>query len=202
MRIWLIRHRMQLLALVVVVAVGMVFALGWYAGGHTTGRRAYSSLWEAMMDFPDPEQCALCGDGMPYHAPCLLDLSTGQMGELKVYNPHPSLVGEIAPIEMQQNGTFNFQSCARLMGIRDTSNHICKVTLPEERDLINPALYCQDCRQLLAVAGLEGYVIVDLYNLGSIQAYPIRAGMDEVIRDYRITVTEGTALDVCVAGLL
>lgn len=202
MRIWLTRHRVQFLALVIVVTVGATFALGWYAGSHATGQRAYVSLWEAMMDFPDPEQCALCGEGMPYHAPCLLNISTGQMGEMKVYNPHPSLVGEIAPMEMQQNGTFNFQSCAGLMGIRDTSNHICKVTLPEERELINPALYCQDCRQLLAGAGIEGYVIVDLYDLGGIRVYPIRAGMDETIRDYRITVTGDTALDVRVAGLL
>ena len=108
MRIWLIRHRAQLLAMVVVVAVGMAFALGWYAGSHATGQRAYVSLWEAMIDFPAPEQCALCGEGMPYHAPCLINLSTGQLGELKVYDSHPSLLGEIAPMEMQHTGTLDF----------------------------------------------------------------------------------------------
>lgn len=179
----------------------VVFALGVFAVSKTTDRNAYATLWDAIADLPDPEQCALCGEGMRHHAPCLINLSTGQMGEMTVYTPHPSRQGEIAPMEMQQTGTFNFQPCAGLMAIRDTCTHACIITLPEKRELMNPALFCRECRQLLAEAGLEGYVILDLYNLDDVRAYPIQG---ETIRDYRISVTvrpEHT-IDFCVEGLL
>lgn len=203
MRIWLIRHKRQSFALVIAAVIGTAFALGWYAGSNATDRKAYTALWEAMVNLPDPEQCALCGQGMLYHAPCLIKLSTGQMGELKVYTDHPSRQGEIAPAEMQQTGTFNFQPCADLMAIRDTCTHTCKVTLPEERELMNPVLFCRECRQLLAEAGLEGYVIVDLHDLNSIQAYPVQREGIKVIREYRVSVSSRNGiLDVCVTGLL
>lgn len=179
----------------------VVFALGVLAGSKATDRNAYAALWDAMADLPDPEQCALCSKGMRHHAPCLINLSTGQMGEMTVYTPHPSRQGEIAPMEMQQTGTFNFQPCADLMAIRDTCTHACIITLPEERELINPALFCRECRQLLAEAGLEGYVILDLYDLDDVRAYPIQG---EIIRDYRISVTirQARTIAFCVEGLL
>lgn len=201
MKTWLTRNRRQLFALGIVAVMGVVFSLGWYAGSNATNQKAYAALWKAMIDLPDPEQCALCSKGMQYHAPCLIDLSTGQMGEMKVYTGHPSHQGELAPKEKQQTGTFNFQLCAGLPGIRNTCNHTCTVTLPEERELMDPALFCQECRQLLAGAGLDGYVIVDLHDLDHVRAYPVR---DEVIRDYRISVDDRKdgKLDVCVKGLL
>lgn len=182
----------------------MAFILGWCGGSRATERNAYAALWEAIVDLLDPEQCALCGEGMRYHAPILINLSTGQMGEMQVYTDHPFRQGEIAPMEAQQTGTFNFQICAGLMAARDTSNHICQVSLPAEKEPMNPVHFCKGCRQLLAGAGLEGYVIVDLYDLAHIRAYPVRRGGHEVIRDYRVSVTgeEGAILRVCVMGLL
>ncbi len=201
MRIWLTKYRRQLLVLGIAAVMGVVFVLGWHAGINATNRNAYAALWKAMIDLPDPKQCALCSEGMRYHAPCLIDLSTGQMGEMKVYTDHPSHQGELAPKEKQQRGTFNFQPCGGLMGIRDTCTHTCKVTIPAERELMNPAHFCKECRQLLARAGLEGYVIVDLYDLDNVQAYPLR---DEVIRDYRVSVDnrKDGSLEICVTGLL
>lgn len=204
MRTWLRRHRRQFYAVMIVAVMGATFTLGWYAGSNATNRKAYAALWEAMTALPDPEQCALCGEGIPYHAPCLVDLSTGRMGELKVYTEHPSQRGEIAPMEMQQTGTFSFQPCAGLSALRNTCNYTCQVTLPEEQGLMNPALFCRKCRQLLTEAGIEGYVIADLHDLDHIRAYPIQNGKAEVIRDYRISVSggKGTALNVRVTGLL
>ena len=186
------------------MAMGAAFALGWFAGGNAVNRKAYADLWEAMPYLPDPAQCALCGEGISYHAPCLLDLSTGQMGELKVYDPHPSLEGEIAPMELQQTGTFNFQVCAGLTGVRNTANHTFQVTLSKDKTLMNPALFCGDCRRLLADAVLEGYVIADLYDMANIRVYPVQRGRDAVIRDYRVSVIgrQGAALEICVTGLL
>lgn len=197
MKAWLTKHK-EVLVLVVTCVVS--FALGWYAEGIYEERRV-NALWEAIEDLPDPERCALCGGKRRYHAPCLLELSTGQIVEMVVYTPHRSVQGELAPMEKQQTGTLDFYFCAGLMGVNDTSNHTFKITLPGERKLMNPALFCRECRQLLAEVGIEGYVIVDLYDPDHIQAYPLQ---DQVIRDYRISVTDGTngALESCVTGLL
>lgn len=181
--------------------MGVVFSLGWHAGISATNRNAYAALWEAIIDFPDPEQCALCAEKRQYQAPCLINLSTGQMGEMRIYTYGPTKQGKLDPREAQFSGTFNFQHCAGLTAIRDTDFHTCQVTLPAERELMNPAHFCKECRQLLAGAGLEGYVIVDLYDLDNIQAYPLRY---EIIRDYRISVSsrKNGGPEVYVTGLL
>ena len=201
MKPWLTKHKQQLLALGAVAVLGAVFSLGWSAGSHAIDRAAYAALWEAIVHLPDPERCALCGEKKQYHAPCLIDLSTGQMGELRVYTYDPTGPGTLDPREAQCSGTISFPSCAGLTAARDTDFHTCQVTLPEERELMNPALFCKECRLLLAGAGLEGYVIVDLHNRDNTQAYPLRG---KVIRDYRVSVTkrkDGRS-DVCVTGLL
>lgn len=200
-RTWLSKHKRPLLALGAVAVLGVVFSLGWYAGLHATDRKAYAALWEAIVHLPDPERCALCGKGGQYHAPCLIDLSTGQLGELRVYTYDPTGPGALDPREAQRSGTFNFLPCAGLTAVRDTDLHTCQVILPREQDLMDPALFCRECRQLLAGASLEGYVIVDLYGLDSIRAYPIRSGS---IRDYRISTRSrrGGETELCVTGLL
>ena len=181
-----------------------VFLLGWYAGIGATDRNAYTALWEAMVDLPDPERCALCAEGRPYQAPCLVNLSTGQMGEMRVYTYGPTQEGKLDPREAQCSGTFNFQPCAGLMAIRDTDFHTCQVILPEERELMDPAHFCKECRLFLAGAGLEGYVIIDLHDPKHRLAYPLWKGGREVIRDYRVCVEgrQGVGSKVTVEGLL
>lgn len=68
---------------------------------------------------------------------------------------------------------------------------------------MDPAHFCGPCRQLLAVAGLEGYVLVDLYDLNHIQTYPIPYQGTEIIRDYRISVSnrQKNGLTLHVTGL-
>lgn len=201
MKTWLIRHRRQLLALGIVAVMGVVFSLGWYAGIDANNRKAYAALWEAIVALPDPEQCALCNAERGHQALSLINLSTGEVGQMEVYVYGATKQGKLDPREAQVSGTFSFQQCAGLTAIRDTDFHTCQVTLPEERELMNPALFCKECRLLLAEAGLEGYVIVDLHNRDNTQAYPLRG---KVIRDYRVSVTkrkDGRS-DVYVTGLL
>ena len=201
MKTWLTRHRRQLLALGIVAVMGVIFSLGWYAGIGATNRKAYAALWDAIVALPDPEQCALCNAERGHQALSLMNLSTGEIGQMEVYVYGVTKQGKLDPREAQFSGTFNFQQCAGLTAIRDTDFHTCQVTLPAERELMNPTLFCKDCRQFLARAGLEGYVIVDLHDLDNVQAYPLRG---EVIRDYRISVNnrKDGSVDVCVTGLL
>lgn len=197
----LMQYRKWLTVLALIVAGGAIFAMGWYAEEVYEEQRAYASLWETMERLPDPERCALCGEGMRYHAPCLIDLSTGQMGEMKVYTNHPTKQNGLAPMELQETGTFNFQPCAGLMGVRDTCNHTFEITLPKGKRLINMTLFCEDCRLLLYKAWLDGYAVVDLYDLDDVRVYPIQ---NHTIRDYRVAVTGGQrdTLRVRVKGLL
>ena len=204
MKTWLITHKKQLLAVGMAAVIAVAFCLGWCAGSGATDRKAYAALWEAMVDLPDPERCALCAEGRPYQTPCLVNLSTGQMGEMRVYTYGPTQEGKLDPREAQCSGTFNFLPCAGLMAIRDNDFHTCQVILPKERGLINPAHFCKECRLLLAGAGLEGYAVIDLHDPDHKLAYPVRKGADEVIRDYRVCVDNAAdgGLEVCVIGLL
>ncbi len=182
----------------------MAFGLGRRFGANDTDKKAYAAVWEAVSTLPEPERCALCSEGIRYHAPCLINLSTGEMDELTVYQPNPAHPGEITPMEQQPTGTFNFQPCAGLMGARDTCSHTCTVMLPEETGLMNPALFCSECRKLLAGVWLDGYAVVDLYDLDHVKAYPVRRGESTVIRDYRVSVGKehNGILELCVVGLL
>jgi len=134
-------------------ALAVAFSLGWHFGANDTDKKAYAAVWEAISTLPEPEQCALCGngEGMQYHAPCLVDLSTGEMG------------------------------------------------------MMNPGCFCRECRELLAGAGVEGYILVDLYDIDHIKAYSIQKGAVYTIRDYEAAVTydrKNEELNIEVQGLL
>ena len=62
-------------------------------------------LVHAILPASEPERCAIC-DSIPMHAPALINLATGEVGELAVYDPHPFKVAELN--EYQQGGTFSF----------------------------------------------------------------------------------------------
>lgn len=130
-----------------------------------------------------PENCALCG-GLKHHAPCLVNLSTGQVGELAIYEPHPTLVGEIA--EEQTGGLFAFLPCAGLTAIQDGDSPSCSVEIPDSHKKLNSQYFCRTCRDLLESA--KGYVLADLYDLKQIRVYSIEDGAEYDIRDYHVSI--------------
>lgn len=86
MKTWLTKHKETCRDILALIAICIVsFALGWYTRGLYEEHRIRAIVWEAIEELPDPEQCALCSEGRPYQAPCLINLSTGQMGEMRVY---------------------------------------------------------------------------------------------------------------------
>ncbi len=196
------------MTLAIVAAAAAIFWLGWFLRDLSIKRGTYTAVWEAVSTLPEPRRCALCGsgEGMRYHAPCLVNLSTGEVGEMVVYTQHPHLAGEIAPEEQQQTGTFCFFSCAGLHAVRDTCVHTCKVSIPPENiGLMYPGYFCKECRVLLAETEVVGYLLVDLYDLDHIQAYPVRDGEVYTIRDYVVSMAidrKTDELDVDVQGLL
>lgn len=163
-----------------------------------------AAIWKTIATAEEPERCSLCkyGTGVWYHAPCLVNLHTGEVGELTVYNPDHTKVGEIA--EEQPTGFFSFVYCAGVTAWRDADDRSCHATLPEELEPMNAAYFCYDCRRLLADTDRYGYVLADLHDLDNITAYLIEDGAEYTIRDYVVTVSEdeNRRLAVDVTGLL
>lgn len=138
-----------------------------------------------LTSIPEPETCALCG-GFRYHAPCLVRLDTGEVGELRVYDPDPTQREEISAV--QQTGTFSLIHCAGVLAARDTDTHTCSAELSEKPGRLAQEYFCISCRGLLAETASEGYVLADLYDLENICIYPICDGASCSIRDYEVTV--------------
>lgn len=187
------------------ISLAAFFVLGVFLRGIIADRDM--ALWKSIVLTPEPEVCALCGSGsgISYHAPVVVNLSTGESGELRVYDPDPYRRNEIA--EEQSTGTFSFLYVAGIMGYRDTCDHSSHVTLPKDREWtrIDPALFCHDCRALLADAATEGYILADLYNSSDITIYAIKDGAKYTIRDYDISISaqeEPDGLSIHVTSLL
>lgn len=147
-------------------------------------------IWKSLATEEAPDRCSLCrnGKGLWYHAPCLVNLSTGEIVELVVYDPDPRHVGEIA--EEQQTGFAQLFNRAGVSGIRDASNHTCHATVKTENmDVIDACLFCPDCRTLLASVATNGYVLLDIHSLENIVPYEVKEGAEYTIRDYTVAIS-------------
>lgn len=94
----------------------------------------------------DSQDCSICGH-LKCHAPCILNLATGEIGELELYMPHDQQVGEIA--EEQSGGTFGFISAAELQGTRLTDPWYIELEVPMVGNKKRISHYCGRCQKLL-----------------------------------------------------
>lgn len=134
---------------------------------------------------PDSEDCSLCGH-FKCHAPCILNLATGEIGELELYQPHFQKVGEIA--EEQSGGTFSFICPAGLQGIKLTDPWYVEIDIPMKGERKNNSFFCNKCRELLREYE-QGYVLVDMYDLQNPVIYGFEDGGAYKIRCYQIKMT-------------
>lgn len=160
-------------------------------------RRSEAQFWRSMFFVPEPELCSLCGYGeaLPYHAPCLVNLTTGEVGELRVYEPNHYRAGELA--EEQQTGYMTICYCAGIHGIIDASAHTCFASIPDTSQQMAPAYFCRDCRALLAEVSCEGYILLDLYDRDNVRTYPIVISACYTIRDYTVEIRGGEKKGHC-----
>ena len=148
---------------------------------------------------PEPERCRVC-DYIPSHAPCLVNLHTGEVDEIALYQPHHSLVGEIA--EEQRGGYFSFMSVAGLRGYLDACVPEAHVTVPSEIKKYDEQYFCASCRELLAEYSGDGFVLADLKEPSVPVLFPVYDGSVFEVRCYTVTVTvtEDKNLDICIIG--
>ena len=140
----------------------------------------------------EPAQCPLC-EFIKSHAPCIVNMQTGEIQELDLYFPHETLVGEIA--EEQDSSIFSFVSAAGAKGTKITSPYIIELDVPIIREPVSKRHFCRECRKLLGNQDF-GYVLADLYARGEPVIIPITDGMSVDLRCYEITAVRNAEVNI------
>ena len=154
----------------------------------------------SLLPAPEPDRCAIC-DSIPYHAPALVNLATGEVGELTVYEPHPFKVAELN--EYQQGGTFSFIYAAGLNGYSDTANWETHVTTPTNENEYEEKHFCKSCREKIIDCTESGYLLLDLRTPESFSILSMSPNEIYTIRCYEIrTEQNGSDIEIVVCGQL
>ena len=144
----------------------------------------FSAIIYSAWPVPEPERCSLC-DSFPRHAPCILKLSTGELVELEIYDPHPYKVAEIA--EEQPGGYFSFVRGAGIDGHMVAAEYL-SATVPVKAERMNKEHFCSDCRELLNDYKRCGYILADVRNPETLVLYPIEEGTSFSLRCYEVEI--------------
>ena len=126
-------------------------------------------------------ECCLC-NSTPCHAPALVNLSTGEILELAVYDNDPFRPGELA--EEQRTGYFTFVKGAGASGYREGGKYV-KVTVQLGEIRTNNRYFCRSCRDKLS--DCTGYALVDLIDPANLTVFPIEDCVLE-LRCYEIII--------------
>lgn len=140
----------------------------------------------SMESIQEPDRCSMCAD-LSRHAPCIINLNTGEKLELDIYEPHPFLVGEIA--EEQSGGYFSIIKGAGADGYRIGAEYIV-ISIPVKSEKMNQHLFCNACRKLLANERENGYILADLKNPEEPIVYSVNVATSFSIRCYSVLIQE------------
>lgn len=158
-------------------------------------------FYEAMLYTPEPRVCALCSNktNANIHAPCIVNLATGEVAELAIFDPHPT-----DDSAAEKKGYTSFYTGAGAVIQQDSDNEYCVASLPKEEEPMNHTHFCYNCRGRITELDRDGYVIADLYDPDNISVFEVCNGAEYGIRDYLVTVnrTDGGGLQIWVHGLL
>lgn len=144
-------------------------------------------LAHAILPAPEPERCAIC-DSIPMHAPALVNLATGEVGELEVYDPHPFKVAELD--EFQQGGMFRFIYAAGLNGYSDTANWETHITMPINENEYEETFFCKYCRNMISNHTENGYLLLDLREPKNFSIISLSSDEVQTIRCYEISIVQ------------
>ena len=136
-----------------------------------------------ILPAPNPKRCAIC-ESIPSHAPCLVNLETGEVGELAVYEPHPFKVAELNPY--QQGGTFSFIYVAGINGYSDTANWETHITIPTNENEYEEKHFCKSCRELISDHTEYGFLLLDLRTPDSFSILPLDSEEVQTVRCYEL----------------
>ena len=140
-----------------------------------------------ILPAPNPKRCAIC-DSIPYHAPGLVNLATGEVGELSVYEPHPFKVAELNPY--QQGGTFSFIYVAGINGYSDTANWETHITIPTDENEYKEKHFCKSCRERIAGHTENGFLLLDLRTPESFDILSLDSEEIQTVRCYEVQTNQ------------
>jgi len=135
-------------------------------------------------DIPEPKECALC-DAFPRHAPCLVDLNTGELRELEIYQPHHTKVAELS--DEQYGGYMSLVQFGDINGILLGADRV-ELKAPAKATGMQDSLFCNDCRKMLKDNKCQGYILVDLRHPDTPTVWPIKDGISFSVRCYEIDI--------------
>ena len=154
-------------------------------------------FYETLLYTPEPSVCALCSNttAANIYAPCIVNLATGEVAELAVYDQHPTEVTAEG-----KKGYTSFYTGAGVVIQQNSDNGYCGASLPKKEDPMDPAYFCYDCRHRIAELDKDGYVIADLYDRENISVFKVIDGAEYRIRNYLVAVekSDGGNLEVVV----
>lgn len=136
-------------------------------------------------DIPEPVECTLC-DAFPRHAPCLVDLNTGELCELEIYQPHHTKVAELS--DEQHGGYMSLVQFGEISGMLLGADRV-ELKAPANSIGIRDRLFCGECRKLLKDNNCQGYILADLRNPSMPTLWQIKDGTSFSVRCYEIDVT-------------
>ena len=142
-------------------------------------------------EIPDPAECALC-DVFPRHAPCLVDLNTGELRELEIYQPHHTKVAELS--DEQRGGYVSLISFGEISGILLGADRV-ELKAPANQSGMLESIFCKECRKLLEDNKCKGYVLVDLRNPDTPAVWRIEDGTSFSVRCYDVEISESDESD-------
>jgi hypothetical protein len=148
----------------------------------------------------EPERCAIC-ESIPCHAPCLVNLETGEVGELSVYEPHPFKVAELNPY--QQGGTFSFIYVAGINGYSDTANWETHITIPTNENEYEEKFFCKACRERISSHTEKGFLLLDMRTPENFSILSLESDVIQTVRCYEVQTKQGRdEIETIVQGTL
>ena len=136
-------------------------------------------------DLPASKECVLC-DAFPRHAPCLVDLNSGKICELEIYQPHHTKVAELS--DEQYGGYMSLVQFGEISGILLGADRV-ELKAPVKPTGICDSLFCENCRILLNDNKCQGYILADLRNPEDLSVWQIAEGISATVRCYEIDIT-------------
>ncbi len=142
-------------------------------------------------DIPEPKECALC-DAFPRHAPCLVDLNTGELCELEIYQPHHTKVAELS--DEQYGGYMSLVQFDDISGILLGADRV-ELVAPEKTTGMLDGLFCENCRKLLKENKCQGYILADLRNPETPAVWRIEDRTSFSVRCYDVEISKSDEID-------
>lgn len=152
-------------------------------------------------EIPEPAECVLC-DAFPRHAPCLVDLNSGELRELEIYQPHHTKVAELS--DEQYGGYMSLISFGEISGILLGADRV-ELETPAKMSGIMEGVFCKDCRKLLKDNKCQGYILADLRNPKTPAVWKIAEGTTFSVRCYDVEINksdEAGELKIIMTGTL